>query len=42
MCEGRTDAPAVEVDDLFALIQREDDALIECVRALRVEQAGLP
>ena len=39
MCEGSADAAAVEVDDLFALTQREDDALIESVRAVHVEQA---
>ena len=39
MGEGRADAAAVEVDDVFALAQREDDALIESIRALRVDQA---
>ena len=41
MCEGGADAAAVEVDDLFALIQRKDDAQIESIRALRVDQAGI-
>ena len=41
MCEGGTDAAAVEVDDVFALTQREDDALIESIRAVHVKQAGL-
>ena len=42
MREGGADAAAVEVDDVFALTQREDDALIESVGAVRVEQADLP
>jgi hypothetical protein len=42
MREGGTDAAAVDVDDVFALTQREDDALIESIRAVHVEQAGLP
>ena len=42
MGEGGADAAAVEVDDVFALAQREDDALIESVGAVRVEQADLP
>ena len=42
MSEGGADAAAVEVDDVFALAQREDDALIESVGAVHVEQARLP
>jgi hypothetical protein len=42
MCEGGADAAAVEVDDVFALAQREDDALIESVGTVHVEQADLP
>src|SRR5665213_1653874 len=42
MSEGSADAAAVEVDDLFAFSQRKDDALIESVGAVRVEQSGLP
>ena len=34
MGEGRADAAAVEVDDVLALTQREDDALIKSIRAL--------
>ena len=41
MCECSADAAAVEVDDVFALTQREDDALIESVGAVHVEQARL-
>ena len=41
MGKGGADAAAVEVDDVFALAQREDDALIESIGALRVEQAEL-
>ena len=40
MCEGSADAATVEVDDLFALTQREDDALIESVGTVHVEQAN--
>jgi hypothetical protein len=40
MSEGGADAAAVEVDDLFALAQRKDDALIESICALVVDQAG--
>ena len=40
MSEGRADTAAVEVDDVLALSQREDDAPIESIRALRVDQAG--
>ena len=39
MGEGGADAAAVEVDDVLALAQRKDDALIESIRALRVDQA---
>ena len=42
MGEGGTDAAAVEVDDVFAFSQGEDDALIESVGAVVVEQSGLP
>jgi len=42
MCEGSADATAVEVDDVFVLAQREDNALIESVRSVHVEQANLP
>ena len=41
MGEGSADAAAVEVDDVFALVQGEDDALIESIGALRVDQAEL-
>ena len=41
MRKGSADAATVEVDDVFALAQREDDALIESIRAVRVEQAYL-
>ena len=40
MGEGRADAAAVEVDEVFALAQRKDDALIESIRAPRVDEAG--
>ena len=42
MGEGRADAAAVEVDDVLALTQREDDALIKSIRALRVDKTGCP
>src|SRR5271165_5374058 len=42
MREGSADVAAVEVDDVFALAQREDNALIESVRSVHVEQANLP
>src|ERR1035441_9509777 len=42
MREGSADAAAIEVDDLVAFSQREDNALIESVGAVRVEQSGLP
>src|ERR1019366_5461928 len=42
MSEGSADAAAVEVDDLFAFSQREDDARGESVGAVHVEQSGLP
>src|SRR5665811_913337 len=42
MREGSADAAAVEVDDGITLQPREDDALIESIGALRVEQARLP
>ena len=34
MGEGGADAAAVEVDDVFALTQREDDALVKSVGAV--------
>ena len=37
---GGADAAAVEVDDLFALAQRKDDALIESICSLGVDEAG--
>ena len=40
MSEGGADAAAVEVDDVLALAQRKDDALIESIRTLRVDQTG--
>jgi hypothetical protein len=42
MSEGGTDTAAVEVDDASALAAREDDAPVEGVAALRVEQAETP
>ena len=42
MGEGRADAAAVEVDDVLALTQREDDALIKSIRTLCVDQTGCP
>ncbi len=42
MSEGVADTAAIEVGDVFAMAQRKDDALIESIRALRVEQAKLP
>src|ERR1039458_9017908 len=42
MSEGSANAAAVEVGNLFAFSQREDDALIESVGAVHVEQSGLP
>ena len=42
MREGGADAAAIQVDDVLALAQREDDALIESIGALRVEQSDLP
>ena len=41
MSKGGADAAAVEVDDLLALAQRKDDALIESICALSVDQARL-
>src|ERR1700753_1926408 len=41
MREGSPGATPVEVDDVSALAQREDNALIESIRAVRVEQADL-
>ena len=38
MGEGRADAAAVEVDDVLALDKREDDALIESIRTLSVDE----
>ena len=42
MGKGGTNTPTVEVDDVFAMAQGEDDALVEGIRALRVEQTKLP
>jgi len=42
MRKGGTDAAAIDVDNVFALTQGEDDALIESIRAVHVKQAGLP
>src|SRR6202453_4234333 len=42
MGEGRADAAAVEVDDVFALTQWEDDALIKSIRTLCVDKTGCP
>ena len=42
MSEGSANAAAVEVDDLFAFSQRKDNALIEGIGAVHVEQTGLP
>jgi putative ABC transport system permease protein len=39
MGEGGADAAAVEVDDVLVLIQGEDDALVESISSLRVDQA---
>ena len=38
MREGSADTAAVEVDDVLVLAQREDDALIEGIRTLRVDE----
>src|SRR5258707_3615970 len=40
--EGRADAAAVEDDDVLALTQREDDALIKSIRTLCVDKTGCP
>jgi hypothetical protein len=40
MREGCADAASVEANDVFALMQREDDALVESIGAVHVEQAG--
>src|ERR1700693_5337708 len=42
MGKGGTNTAAVEVDDVFAMAQGKDDALVKSIRALRVEQAKLP
>lgn len=42
MGEGGADAAAVQVDDAAVLAAREDDALIEGVVALRIDEAGAP
>jgi hypothetical protein len=42
MGEGSADTAAVEVDDVFVMAQWEDNALVESIRALRVEQSKLP
>jgi|HubBroStandDraft_3_1064219.scaffolds.fasta_scaffold39949_2 hypothetical protein len=42
MGKGGAKTTAVEVDDGFVLAQWEDDARVEGIRALRVEQAELP
>ena len=39
MGERRADAAAVEVDDVAVMLQRKHDALIERVRAARVDEA---
>ena len=39
MGKGGSDTAAVEVDDVYALAAREDNALVESVAALWVEQA---
>lgn len=39
MRKGGADAASVEVDDVLALIQRKDDALIKSIGALRVDEA---
>ena len=41
MGEGSADAAAVEVDDVFSLKQRENDALVKSVGSVYVQQAGL-
>ncbi len=41
MGEGGADAAAVEVDDVFSLTQRENDALVKSVGSVYVQQAGL-
>jgi len=42
MGKGSTKTAAVEVDDVFVMAQGEDDALVEGIGALRVEQTKLP
>jgi hypothetical protein len=42
MGEGVADTAAIEIDDVFAMAQGKDDALVKSIRALRVEQAKLP
>jgi len=42
MSEGGTDTAAVEVNNASALAAREDDAPVEGVAALRVEQTETP
>ena len=42
MSEGGSDTAAVEVNDASALAAREDDAPVEGVAALRVEQTETP
>jgi hypothetical protein len=37
MREGGSDAAAIQVDEVLALAQREDDALIKSVGAVHVE-----
>src|ERR1700719_1253505 len=39
MGESGADTAAVEVDDVLVLTQREDDALIESIRTMGVDQA---
>src|SRR5271166_5582568 len=41
MSKSGSDAATVEVDDVAALAQRKDDALIESICALGVDQAGI-
>ena len=42
MGKGGAKTAAVEIDDGFVLAQWEDDARVEGIRALRIEQAELP
>ncbi len=42
MRKGGADAAAVAVNDVFVVAQWKDDALIESIGTLRVEQADMP